>query len=130
MIFRLSRLPKSTIKVGLGLWLFLAASIVILTVYSPQPLSARSLSSISAEVTSLNTRVNQLESQVRQLSRSIAQSKRTVSPNPPANKKIPVRSIEPSDPMFDRLANLAIELKERLDKLEERIDRLEQKIVP
>ena len=85
-------------------------------------------------LSSLKGRVSRLESAnarlSNRLSRLESQVKRGRSPNSLANRE-PISPPSPSpapsidDPMFDRLATLVIELKERINALEARVEALE-----
>lgn len=98
--------------------------LVAQTTLNFKPVSAQSLSSLSSEVFSLKAKLNQLENQVQNL-------KQTRSPqpyNPPlaVPQSPPNPSLGRSDPMFERLATLLIELKERVTALEKRTTELEK----
>ncbi len=104
--------------------LFLAHALI--TEVTP-PVIAQSNSSLSSELFSLRTRVNQLEAQVRRLNQSISRSNNNTNNNIPV---YPSRDnptfVESIDPMFQRLATLVIELKERINVLEAKVANLEQ----
>jgi hypothetical protein len=81
------------------------------------------ISRLESDLSRLESEVNQLSSQIRSLDR-VGDRPR---PNPvevPAIDR-PETSISSSDPMFDRLATLVIELKRRMDGFEERLVELE-----
>lgn len=81
------------------------------------------VSRLEAEVTSLRGQISQLQSQINRLgnrSNSGVSAPRVEVPEPEYSSP---NSIPKS--MFDRLATLVIELKERMDKLEARIADLE-----
>lgn len=82
------------------------------------------ISRLESDMYRLQTEVSQLSSQLRRLDRGSD----LTTPNPvdvPAIDRSPTTTA-PSDPMFDRLATLVIELKRRMDGLEERLVELEQ----
>jgi polyhydroxyalkanoate synthesis regulator phasin len=123
-------LSRSIAQICLSLLLSLLIGIGIAIAHQ-RAVSAQSINSISAEVNSLYTRVNQLENEVRQLSRLVAQINRVSQPNPLPTREKPnseIASDEPNASMFDRLATLAIELKERVKELEKRISLVEKKL--
>ena len=104
-------------------------------VVSSNPLvKAQSITGIRSEITSLRARVNRLESEVRNLSRSntsnrtapnISQRELPSSTinNPPI---INNRAVGRSDPLFERLATLVIELKEDVRNLDQRLTAIEK----
>jgi len=78
------------------------------------------ISRLESDIYRLQTEVSQLSSQLRRLDRA--------NPNPvevPAIDRSQTATTA-SDPMFDRLATLVIELKRRIDGFEERLVELEQ----
>lgn len=82
------------------------------------------ISRLESDIFRLQNEVNQLSSQIRSLDR-VGDRPR---PNPvevPAITQSET-SVSSSDPMFDRLATLVIELKRRMDGLEERLVELER----
>jgi hypothetical protein len=84
------------------------------------------LSSLESRVLSLQSELYRIESQINQLS-----SSNTIPRESPRRIEVPLpprstRRIPSSDPMFARLSTLAIEQKQRLDRLEARIARLER----
>lgn len=92
---------------------------------------AQSVSSLGARIsrlesdnTTLRSEVSRLASQVSRLSN--AAGIRFSQPAPSPNS--PTRGVLSSDPMFDRLATLAIEQKERMDQLEARLNALESRL--
>ena len=78
------------------------------------------VSRLEAEIMSLRGQVNQLQSQVARLSNSGGSAPRIEAPEPQYS---PPNSISKS--MFDRLATLVIELKERMDSIDQRVRVLE-----
>lgn len=74
------------------------------------------IAQLEAQVRSLATQVGRLESAI---ARSGSPPQRSI-PNPTA-PNLPI----PTDPMFDRLATLVIEIKDDLHDLENRVARLE-----
>lgn len=78
--------------------------------------------------TLLDSRVRQLEFQVRSLQTQLSSSPSTPRPNTPAPPiDIPTVSGDPTlAQQFDNLANLAIELKQRVSALEEQVAQLSQ----
>ena len=75
----------------------------------------------------LRSQLNQLESQLNAISQSqyrIAQGNRTAPPVFPQGNKQRLSN----DQMFDRLATLVIELKQRISKLEVQVAELKKKV--
>ncbi|MBW4470812.1 MAG: hypothetical protein KME45_10480 [Stenomitos rutilans HA7619-LM2] len=86
--------------------------------------SAQSASNLQADIFQLRSQVNQLRAQIAELSR---QSPSRLSPAPSSGRarRSPA---DPTDPqIIDRLAELAIEAKERLNTLESRVSKLEKR---
>lgn len=98
----------------------------------PHSTSAQSITGVNSELMSLRTRVDRLESEISRLNLSISRSNQPNRPTtyPPRNSPPIVndRAIGRSDPMFERLANLVIELKEDVRDLEKRLIQVEQKV--
>ncbi|MDJ0575838.1 MAG: hypothetical protein QNJ65_11815 [Xenococcaceae cyanobacterium MO_234.B1] len=115
--------------------LLLIVLLSLTLVVSSNPLvKAQSITGIRSEITSLRARVNRLESEVRNLSRSntsnrtapnISQRELPSSTinNPPI---INNRAVGRSDPLFERLATLVIELKEDVRDLDQRLTAIEK----
>ena len=98
------------------------------------PVYSQSNTSLNADISSLRSRINRLESEVRFLQRS--RSNIPVSPDDTEQESInsefnnpPVvegQAIGKSDPLFERLATLIIELKEDVRNIETRLAALEE----
>lgn len=99
--------------------------------------SSRTLAQSSAALESRISRVEsdnfQLRSQIANLESQIAALKGQSSPQTPIPTRPQAPSIPPrtrqitsSDPMFDRLATLVIELKQRVQSLEAQVAQLKQ----
>jgi outer membrane murein-binding lipoprotein Lpp len=74
----------------------------------------------------LRSQISRLESQLSELSgRSASQTPSPTRPAPPAPRS-PNRQVLSSDPMFNRLATLVIELKERVQALEAQVAELKK----
>ena len=114
----------------------LAITILTLTliVVNNQPVSSQSITGINAEISSLRSRISRLESEVRNFrSSSSAPGVPAQSPsresisgtinNPPM---VNDRVVGRSDPLFERLATLLIELKEDVRDIENRLVILEE----
>jgi len=106
------------------LWLLL----LLLLVFVPRFSNAQSIglesriSRLEAEIFQLRSRLSNLESQVSRVN----QPSRTPSSTPTPQIPSPRQSkIPPSPEMFDRLATLVIELKERVQTLEDKVAELE-----
>ncbi len=79
---------------------------------------------LESEIFQLRSQVRQLQSQIRNLPSSSID--RAAPPRPAPST--PSRPVTSDDPMFDRLATLVIEHKDRMDRLEARIEILEEAI--
>lgn len=91
-----------------------------------QPLESR-LNRLEVDRYSIEARLNRIEAQLNQVGRSRSPRVSSTSPQTPRNSG---RNRPPQlsrDQMFDRLATLAIELKERITKLESRVSKLESR---
>jgi polyhydroxyalkanoate synthesis regulator phasin len=91
-----------------------------------QTLIAQSDTAVRSEITSLRSRVARLEREISSL-RGGAPSP---TPAPSTDSNAPAQTIDgvpvgETDPLFQRLANLTIELKERVNKLETRVAQIE-----
>jgi polyhydroxyalkanoate synthesis regulator phasin len=87
---------------------------------------AQSDTAVRSEITSLRSRIARLEREISAL-RGRSPSP-TPAPSPDGNspaQTVNGVSVGETDPMFQRLANLAIELKERVNKLETRVAQIE-----
>ena len=98
----------------------------------------------SSDIISLRARINRLEQQVNQIRYSV----RVETPRPAKNLPLPDRSeptsrptvvnppivneqpVGKSDPMYERLATLLIELKEDVRNINERLTEIEQRVEP
>ena len=95
---------------------------------SPGLLESR-ISRIEAENFQLRSQVSRIESQLAQLSGRPFSSPQKPSPNSPApriSSRTNRRQVSSSDPMFERLATLVIELKERVQSLESQVAELKK----
>lgn len=83
------------------------------------------LGRLESDIYQVRSELSRLESQVSGVSRSGSSA---IAPLPPAPRYEPnfPRTAPPQSAMFDRLATLAIELKERITSLETRVTRLEK----
>lgn len=112
--------------------------LVIALVFALTILSSRTLAQSSAALESRLSRVEsdnfQLRSQIANLESQISairgqSSSQTPIPITPQTIPIPPRTnrqVTSSDPMFDRLATLVIELKQRIQALEAQVAKLKQ----
>jgi hypothetical protein len=108
--------------------------VVGITIPRDRSVFAQSTTDFRAEITNLRTRISQLEREVRSLRQS---SNLTTPPttsrieSPPTFTHPPMVNGQPigrSDPMFERLANLVIELKQDVRKLEQRVVEVESQL--
>ncbi len=111
---------------------------IILVLGNNRLVKAQSITTLNAEIIGLRTKVNRLESEVRNLRRSISSNR--ITPNI-SQREVPSSSINNppaidntvvgrSDPLFQRLATLVIELKEDVRNLDQRLEALEAKQKP
>lgn len=91
-----------------------------------QSVFAQSDTAVRSELTNLSNRVSRLESQIGRLGSSSPRST-TPSPRQPSSPPRVVNGqvIGESDPMFERLATLVIEIREDVRKLDKRMKVLE-----
>ena len=127
-----SWLSKPIVKLCLGLLVLLVVGVRIYF-NQMQPVAAQSTGVLSSELLNLRTRVNLLEAEVRRLRQSgsrTALPRRTdaSTPAPPINLPQTESQLGSTDPMFQRLATLVIELKERIVELEKRTATIEEKL--
>ncbi len=105
-----------------------SVGLVLLLTISPARASVESrLSNLEADLYKLERQIDRLETEVRRSSRDLnreSHSGRSNTVETPALADSEVSALA-DDPMFDRLATLAIELKLRLDGFEERLDEIE-----
>lgn len=121
--------------IGLGLGIYLLILIVVgIAITQDRSVSAQSTTDFRAEITNLRTRVNHLEMEVRRLSQSSNRTTQSAADrigsqstigNPPLVNGQPIGR---SDPMFERLANLVIELKQEVRELERRVVEVERQL--
>jgi uncharacterized protein YceH (UPF0502 family) len=108
--------------------LFLGFVLGSIVAFSMAPAKASSeevrLSRLESDLARLESEVNQLSSQIRSLDRVGDRPRPNPVEVPPIAQ--PDTSISSNDPMFDRLATLVIELKQRMDGFEERLVELER----
>jgi hypothetical protein len=109
--------------------LFLALIVSVgVQIIHPHPIVAQSDTAIRSEITSLRSRVARLEAEIRSVGRS---GSRPSTPSQPRQITPPQEVdgviVGSSNPMFERLATLTIELKERVTSLEKRVAQIEQK---
>ncbi|MDX2214801.1 MAG: hypothetical protein SFY66_16045 [Oculatellaceae cyanobacterium bins.114] len=117
------------LKISWKRWVGIAiALLIVLTLLHPA--QAQSVSNLTARITrlesensGLRSRVGRLESQLSRVGNAVGVR---VPQSPPDQE--PVRGELSSDPMFDRLATLAIEQRERMDRLEARLNALESRL--
>jgi polyhydroxyalkanoate synthesis regulator phasin len=94
---------------------------------------AQSSSALESRISRLEVDNYQLRSQINRLESQLAElSGRASSPTPSPNRptlpvpRSPNRQVLSSDPMFNRLATLVIELKERVQALEAQVAQLKK----
>ena len=116
-------------KIGIICLAFLVGLLIFPPLTSAQSTAALAsrLSRLETENFQLRSQINRIESQLSTLTQQVPSQNR--SPNPPAPApsvpRTPPRVLS-SDPMFDRLATLVIELKERIQDLEVKVAELQK----
>jgi len=85
------------------------------------------VNALEVDIRGIQSRLNRLESQ---LNRVGGTSPRLPNVPPPSSSAGQYRQRLSSDPMFDRLATLAIELRERIDRIDARVSKLESRSAP
>jgi len=114
-------------KVSVLGWLTLIISFLLILSFV-NPSKAQSNTAVRSELISLRNRVDRLESQIR----GITIRGGNTTPIPQQRSETGIvdgEVIGRSDPLFERLATLVIELKEDLKKLEQRVQVLEKETV-
>jgi hypothetical protein len=124
-------LRQNIIKFSLNSLLVGILAIAIHLVYLPS-VSAQSTTEFRAEINLLRSQIRRLEAEVRRLNQSgLRSQKPSQVPSPPTSTSPPIVNGQPigtTDPMFQRLATLVIELKEDVKALETRVAEIEQKL--
>ncbi|WP_416670412.1 hypothetical protein [Egbenema bharatensis] len=87
-------------------------------------LSSR-VSRLESENSSLRSRISRLEGDITRISSSIGLNYTYSTPSEPGS---PTPATPAADPMFDRLATLAIELRDRIITLENQVADLQQRV--
>ncbi len=116
---------QSAIAIGLG-WLIAIAIVIGNAKAEASALESR-LSRLENTVFSLRSQISSLEREVRSLQRQQRNNQPPPATPQASPNQRPSANIS-DDPMFDRLATLAIELKQRLNKLENRVETLENQL--
>lgn len=111
-------------------YLYLILLSLLLVFLLDRTVVAQSDTAVRSELTSLRNRVSRLESQVNRLGgispRSVSPSPRQASPST-TPRSVDGQLIGESDPMFERLATLVIEIREDVRNLDKRVKTLEQR---
>ena len=115
-------------------FLLITTIAIAIVIVNRSSASAQSVTRINADIIRLRTRIDRLESQLRRtnkLSNNSLPLKDRVTPNPSLIHPpvIDGRAIGPSDPLFERLSTLLIELKEDVNKINERLTAIEAKVI-
>ncbi len=82
---------------------------------------------IESRINNLQADFNRVESRLSRIEAQLGQTRQSPSPRTTLTPRSPNsrRNLPQSDPMFDRLATLVVELKQQVNKLEERVSKLE-----
>ncbi|MGV2828405.1 hypothetical protein [Myxosarcina sp. GI1(2024)] len=125
---------RSLSRIGISLLSIASIFISIQLITHPRA-SAQSITGINAEISSLRTRINRLEGEIARLRQSrrsdlsrpnkLQAEPRSRSGNPPI---VAGEAIGPSDPLYERLATLLIELKEDVRNIDRRLTEVERKV--
>lgn len=97
-------------------------AIIVLPIFTP----AQSTTQLEFRINQLESQITDLRSQVYRLNSQGSGVTRPLSPSRPNSSQSNIR--RSGDPMFDNLANLAIETKQDVIKIQERLSRLESAI--
>ena len=125
------------IKVVLS-YLLVSIIFISIQVINSYPVAAQSTININADIINLRTRINRLEQEVNRL-RNLNYSSRgnishpTKATSPPDKDNPPIVdgcAFGASDPSYERLATLLIELKEDVRDIDKRLTEIEKRIVP
>ena len=108
------------------------------SVLAQSTLNNSDIISLRARLSRLEQEVNQLKSYSLRPSSSPPAKKLPISPTTPPSSRPTVvnppvvdgRAVGKSDPMYERLATLLIELKEDIRNIDERLTTIEQKTAP
>lgn len=127
-LFRIRSITSAAISL-----LSVASVFILIQPIAPPQVSAQSITGINAELSSLRTRINRLEGEVARLRQSRRSNLPDSSKSQPAPRlgNPPVvdgEAIGPSDPLYERLATLLIELKEDVRNIDRRLAEVEQKV--
>ena len=122
----------------------LIIGILTITTYlaHPELVSAQSLTGLDTEISTLRSEINILRSQVRRLEGEVNRLRQSISRSPgqstptpsPSTLNTPPTVVEGqirgrSDPMFQQLATLVIELKQDVRELQENIRDLQKRLL-
>ncbi|WP_072013827.1 hypothetical protein [Myxosarcina sp. GI1] len=125
---------RSRFRAVISLLLAISVYIGVYLLSRPQAL-AQSNTSLNSEISSLRTRINRLESQVGRLSQSPSSNLPRSSNSKPYSSNrsgnppiVNGEAVGPSDPFYERLATLLIELKEDVRNIDGRLSAVEQQV--
>ena len=127
-------LRHPTVRFYLSMFIILILTITTYLAH-PELVSAESLTGLRVEISNLRSQVRRLETEVNRLRQSISRSldQRMPTPSPPTSNTPPTvvdgQIIGRSDPMFQQLATLVIELKQDVRELQENIRDLQKRLL-
>ncbi len=124
VIMGFSKLFRSLVVLALTLFLILGWQTFTLAQSNTAFLSSR-VSRLESENSALRSRISRLESDIARISSSIGLNYNYSTPSESGD---PLPSTASSDPMFDRLATLAIELRDRIIVLENQVADLQERM--
>ncbi len=107
------------------LLLIIIILLIVIFVQQINPVSASVENRLRGEINRLQARVSRLESVVTNL-RQGSNNNNNIPPLNPSPQIVDGEIIGRSDPLFERLSILVIELKERVMDLEKRMNQLEK----
>lgn len=120
--------PKIRQPLGIVLLLVIIfVSLLVVPVQASSHLESR-LTTLEFDNRQLRSRVDRLESQISPVNRPEPRSGRGNEPIYPSGRDR--RASPASDPRVDRLATLAVELKERLSEVETQLAKLKSQVAP
>jgi polyhydroxyalkanoate synthesis regulator phasin len=108
-------------------WLILLLSFILILSLL-KPVNSQSDTAVRSELISLRNRIDRLESQIRGISVRSGNADQTPERRS-GTGMVEGEVVGRSDPLFERLATLVIELKEDFQKLERRVQVLEKETV-
>ncbi|MBD1833083.1 hypothetical protein H6F61_10280 [Cyanobacteria bacterium FACHB-472] len=102
-------------------------SLILVVVIMPPLTLAQGTSYLESRISRLEAENYQMRSLITQLDAQVDALQQSGASRPPSVPSRVTRTRPSSDPMFDRLATLVVELKQRINKLEKLVTELQKK---